>query len=81
LRGQDDLVDFQSLPDEKYKCILNYQDHYAKCISVFSLESKQAAEVTFNLSIIFLIFSTTKVLQSDNGKEYIHFVINEIKEL
>lgn len=24
-RGQVDLIDFQSIPDEKYKWILNYQ--------------------------------------------------------
>ncbi|XP_025414391.1 KRAB-A domain-containing protein 2-like [Sipha flava] len=80
-RGQVDLVDFQSLPDGKYKWILNYQDHHTKFISLFPLESKRAVEVASNLLTIFLTFSAPKVLQSDNGREFVNSVINEIKEL
>ncbi|XP_025407815.1 KRAB-A domain-containing protein 2-like [Sipha flava] len=80
-RGQVDLVDFQSLPDGKYKWILNYQDHHTKFISLFPLESKRAVEVASNLLTIFLTFGAPKVLQSDNGREFVNSVINEIKEL
>jgi hypothetical protein len=74
-------VDFQSLPDGKYKWILNYQDHHTKFISLFPLESKQVVEVAFNLINIFLTFGAPKVLQSDNGREFVNSVINEIKKL
>eukprot|EP00102_Acyrthosiphon_pisum_P023276 XP_016660486.1 PREDICTED: Ig-like and fibronectin type-III domain-containing protein 2 [Acyrthosiphon pisum] len=43
-RGQVDLVDFQSLPDGKFKWILNYQDHRTKFLSLRPLESKRASE-------------------------------------
>jgi hypothetical protein len=74
-------VDFQSLPDRKYKWILNYQDHHIKFISLFPLESKRAVEVVSNLFTIFLIFGAPKVLQSDNGKEFVNSIIIKIKEL
>ncbi|KAL4119028.1 hypothetical protein QTP88_011901 [Uroleucon formosanum] len=80
-RGQIDLVDFQSLPDGKYKWILNYQDHHTKFISLLPLESKRAVEVASNLLTIFLTFSAPKILQSDNGREFVNSIINEIKEL
>ncbi|KAL4141348.1 hypothetical protein QTP88_004003 [Uroleucon formosanum] len=80
-RGQIDLVDFQSLPDGKYKWILNYQDHHTKFISLLPLESKRAVEVASNLLIIFLTFGAPKILQSDNGRKFVNSIINEIKEL
>jgi len=52
-RDQVDLVDFQSLPDGKFKWILNYQDHHTTFISLLPLESKQAVEVA---PIIYLQF-------------------------
>ncbi|KAL4090899.1 hypothetical protein QTP88_025657 [Uroleucon formosanum] len=80
-RGQIDLVDFQSLPDGKYKWILNYQDHHTKFISLLPLESKRAVEVASNLLTIFLTFDALKILQNDNGREFVNSIINEIKEL
>lgn len=44
-RGQVDLVDFQSVPDGKFKWILNYQDHSTKFLSLRPLESKRTSEV------------------------------------
>jgi len=80
-RGQVDLIDFQSLPDGKYKWILNYQDHHTKFISLLPLESKRAVDVASNLLTIFLTFGAPKILQSDNGREFVNSIINEIKEL
>jgi hypothetical protein len=59
-RGQVDLIDFQSVPDGKYKWILNYQDHHTKCISLRPMES---------------------ILQSDNGREFVNCVLDELKQL
>lgn len=80
-RGQVDLVGFQSLTDGRYKWILNYQDHQTKFISLLPLESKRAVEVASNLLTIFLTFGAPKILQSDNGREFVNSIINEIKEL
>jgi hypothetical protein len=74
-------VDFQSLPDEKYKWILNYQDHHTKFISLFPLESKRVVKVASNFLTIFLTFGTPEILQSDNGRVFVNSVNNEIKEL
>ncbi|XP_008182430.1 KRAB-A domain-containing protein 2-like [Acyrthosiphon pisum] len=68
-RGQVDLVDFQSVPDGKFKWILNYQDHSTKFLSLRPIESKRASEVANNLLSIFLTFGAPKILQSDNGRE------------
>lgn len=80
-RGQVDLVDFQSFPDGKFKWILNYQDHSTKFLSLRPLESKRASEVANNLLSIFLTFGAPKILQSDNGREFVNSIINDLKEL
>jgi hypothetical protein len=64
-RGQVDLVDFQSVPDGKFKWILNYQDHSTKFLSLRPLKSKRVSEVANNLLTIFLTFGAPKTLQSE----------------
>ncbi|XP_060863651.1 KRAB-A domain-containing protein 2-like [Metopolophium dirhodum] len=80
-RGQVDLIDFQSDPDGKYKWILNYQDHNTKFISLRPMESKRAIEVSTHLLSIFLTFGAPSILQSDNGREFVNCVIDELKQL
>lgn len=80
-RGQVDLIDFQSVPDGKYKWILNYQDHNTKFISLRPLESKRAVEVGTQLLGIFLTFGAPSILQSDNGREFVNCVVEELKHL
>lgn len=80
-RGQVDLIDFQSVPDGKYKWILNYQDHNTKFISLRPMESKRAIEVSTHLLSIFLTFGAPSILQSDNGREFVNCVIDELKQL
>jgi hypothetical protein len=55
-RGQVDLIDFQSNPDGKYKCVMVYQDHLTKFCNIKPLTSKKASEVVFNLIDVFTIF-------------------------
>ncbi|XP_060845447.1 KRAB-A domain-containing protein 2-like [Rhopalosiphum padi] len=80
-RGQVDLVDFQSTPDGKYKWIMNYQDHNTKFLLLHPLESKRAIEVANKLLTIFLTFGAPKILQSDNGREFVNSIIKELKDL
>lgn len=76
--GQVDLIDFQSCADGKYKWLLNYQDHSTKFLYLRPLQTKQAAEVAFELLKIFLEQGAPIILQSDNGRE---FTVEVIKEL
>jgi len=80
-RGQIDLVDLQSIPDGKCKRIMNYQDHNTKFLLLNSLESKLAIEVANKLLTIFLTFRAPKILQSDNGREFMNSIINELMDL
>jgi hypothetical protein len=80
-RAQVDLVDFQSTPDGKYKWIMNYQDHSTKFLLLRPLESKKALEVVSKLLDIFLTFGAPKILQSDNGREFVNCVIHELKDM
>ena len=53
-RGQVDLVDFQSVPDNEYTWIMHYQDHFTKFSVLRPLKYKKAAEVAYNLLDTFL---------------------------
>jgi hypothetical protein len=48
---------------------------------VHPLKSKTAAEVTYNLSDIFLILGAPMILQSDNRHEFTANIITELKSL
>ncbi|XP_008178550.1 KRAB-A domain-containing protein 2-like [Acyrthosiphon pisum] len=56
-------------------------NHHTKFISLLPLESKRAVEVASNLLTVFLTFGAPKILQCDNGREFVNSIINEIKEL
>ncbi|CAF3791028.1 unnamed protein product, partial [Rotaria socialis] len=77
-RGQVDLIDMQSSPDGKFKFILNYQDHFTKFCILRPIKSKTAAEVAYNLLDIFTTFGAPAILQSDNGREFVAKVIEEL---
>jgi len=80
-RGQIDLIDFQSLQDGNYKWILNYQDHSTKFVILRPLTSKRAQEIASELLSIFLLFGAPKILQSDNGREFVNGIIENLHEM
>ena len=87
-RGQVDLIDFQSCPDERFKYILVYQDHGIKFADCISLESKRSISVAFALLDIFTLIGTPAVLQTDNGREFegaagksCHFTAEDLCEI
>ena len=53
LRGQVDLVYFQSMPDGKFKFLLNYVDHGIKKLTCIPTVAKRASTVAFALLTIF----------------------------
>lgn len=81
VRGQIDLIDFQSIPDKEYKWLLNYQDHATKFLHLRPLRSKQASEVALEVLFIFLEFGAPYILQSDNGREFTAKVLEEVVKL
>ncbi|XP_039312990.1 KRAB-A domain-containing protein 2-like [Solenopsis invicta] len=77
-RCQVDLIDMQSQADEQFKFIMVYQDHLTKFILLRALQSKRAEEVALQLTDIFLTFGAPCILYSDNGREFVNSVIEEL---
>jgi hypothetical protein len=80
-RGQVDLIDMQSQPDEDFKFILVYQDHLTKFCFLKALKTKRMEEVAYNLLDIFTIIGAPNILHSDNGREFCNQVITELSTL
>ncbi|CAI6360566.1 unnamed protein product [Macrosiphum euphorbiae] len=77
-RCQIDLIDMQAQPDGNYKFILVYQDHLTKFVLLRPLTHKRAEEVAYVLLDIFTTFGAPAILQSDNGREFVNKIINEL---
>ena len=69
-RGQVDLIDMRTIPDDHYKWILNYQDHITKWVVLKPLGKKCAEELESTLVAIFYTLGAPNILQSDSGKEF-----------
>jgi hypothetical protein len=71
VRGQVDLIDFQSsTPDGIFKYLLNYIDHGVRKLTSIPIASKQASCVAFALFTIFTEIGLPNLLQTDNGSEF-----------
>jgi hypothetical protein len=70
IRGQVDIVDFQSMPDGIFQYLLNYIDHGDKRLTSIPLVSKRATSVAMALFTIFTDIGPPKLLQTDNGGEF-----------
>ncbi|XP_060847875.1 KRAB-A domain-containing protein 2-like [Rhopalosiphum padi] len=77
-RAQVDLIDMQSQHYNDYRFIMNYQDHLTKYVILKPLKSKRAEEIAYNLIDIYTLFGAPAILQSDNGREFVNSVINEL---
>lgn len=54
-------------------------DHWAKYHVLFPLMRKSAAEVAIGLrSRVFSFFGTPKLLQSDNGREFVNEIVADV---
>ena len=67
-----------SRPDQDFKWIFHMRDHFSKFSWAYPLVSKHASEVAEKLVDIFSLFGPPKILQSDNGKEFVATVIKEL---
>ncbi|CAF4781538.1 unnamed protein product [Rotaria socialis] len=76
-RLQVDLIDMRSVQYNGFNFIMHVKDHFTKLSWLFSLSSKEARHVAFNLKNIFYTFGPPKILKSDNGKEFVIAITNE----
>ena len=80
-RCQIDLIDMQSQPDGEYKFILDYQDHLTKFCFLKPLKKKTKEEVAIEVLDIFCTIGAPGILHSDNGREFVNTLIEEIKNM
>jgi transposase InsO family protein len=66
-----DLIDLRSIADGDFKYLLNYIDHCTKYLVCIPLKSKTARVVAQALVQIFTIIGPPKILQTDNGGEFV----------
>jgi len=72
-----DLIDYRSLPDDEFKWVLHYKEHLTKFSYLWPLTAKNAALVTQELLHHFLMYGAPRVLQSDNGCEFVADIISD----
>jgi hypothetical protein len=58
--------------------ILVYQDHLTKFVNLRPLTHKRAEKIAYTLLDIFTNFGTQVLLQSNNGKEFVNKVVEEL---
>lgn len=68
-------------PDGPYHWIGHFMDHWSKVHVLFPLMHKSANEVSLNLSSrLFAYFGLPKILQSDNGREFVNSIVHKLVE-
>ena len=78
---QVDLIDMRHRPDGPYHWIGHYMDHWSKMHVLFPLMQKCANEVALNLSTkVFAYYGLPKILQSDNGREFVNAIVHKLVE-
>ena len=78
---QVDLIDMRHRPDGSYNWIGHYMDHWSKVHVLFPLMHKRAEEVALSLSTkVFSYFGPPRILQSDNGREFVNAVVHKLVE-
>lgn len=70
-RMQVDLIDMRSVSYEGFNYIMHAKDHFTKFSWLSVLTSKEAKNVAEQLRNIFFTFGPPRILQSDNGKEFV----------
>ena len=83
-RVQMDLIDMRSRPDHVdsgkiFKWIIQLKDHFTKFCWAQPLETKEAKEVFSVVRNIFFNFGPPRVLQSDNGREFVNDLMSSLQ--
>ena len=70
------------MPDESYNYIAHYMDHWSKFHIIWPIMKKSAVEVAMGLATrVFPYIGVPKILQSDNGREFVNEVVKETLSL
>jgi hypothetical protein len=75
-RGQVDLINMQSMPDNSLKWLMNYTDHRIKLNHLFALCVKEIRGVAWHLFNLFCFIGPPAILQADNGGEFNGMALN-----
>ncbi|CAF4454714.1 unnamed protein product [Rotaria socialis] len=78
-RLQVDSIDMRSMKHDGFNFIMHAKDHFTKSSWLFALPSKEAHHVALHLRNFFYTFGPPKILQSDNGKEFVANIILNLK--
>lgn len=69
----------QRLPHHEFKWILHIVDHWSKFNFAFPLQHKSACDVASALQKwVFPFIGLPSILQSDNGREFVNQLIEEV---
>ncbi|CAF1680811.1 unnamed protein product [Rotaria magnacalcarata] len=79
-------IDMRTRPDKVssdlvYLWILNCIDRFSKFSWAYPLKNKSAIEVAMKLRELFFVFGPSRILHSDNGREFVASVITDLKNL
>ncbi|CAF5046794.1 unnamed protein product [Rotaria sp. Silwood1] len=80
-RMQIDLVDMRTVEYNGFKWIFHAKDHFSKYSWMYPLTSKEVINVAEVLKSIFYQFGPPRILQSDNGREFVAKVILDLTKL
>ncbi|CAF3830042.1 unnamed protein product [Rotaria sp. Silwood1] len=80
-RIQMDLIDMRSVEHNGFKWIFHAKDHFSKFSWLRPLISKEAVNVAETLKSIFYEFGPPRILQSDNGREFVAKVIIDLTKM
>ncbi|CAF3739911.1 unnamed protein product [Rotaria sordida] len=69
-RLQVDLIDMRSTSYDGYNFIMHAKDNFSKFSWLYTLPLKEATHIVKNLGDLFYTFGPSKILQTDNGKEF-----------
>ena len=61
--------------------ILHYQDHYEKISYLHAMPNRNAKTIALELVPLFLMQGAPVILQSDNGREFVAEIIDEMMKI
>ena len=79
-RWQVDCIDMQAYQFEDFKWILHIKDHNSKYSWAFACKRKTMAEIVPKILSVMYRFGPPRILQSDNGKEFVNSLIFELQK-
>ena len=78
---QVDLIDMWGAEYNDFKWILYVKDHFTKYSGLYVLMSKEAVNIAEILKKVSCQFGPSRILQSDNGREFLAKVIVDLAKL